>query len=112
MGRTKDLIIRSGFKVYPQEVESALLTHPSILHAAVIGHKINGNEEVIAFIEVDKTNSFSGEELLTYLRERLSPYKIPKKIIQLPSLPLAANGKILKSKLISEIQNNLEVLNV
>jgi acyl-CoA synthetase (AMP-forming)/AMP-acid ligase II len=112
VGRTKDLIIRSGFKVYPQEVESALLTHPSILHAAVIGHKINGNEEVIAFIEVDKTNSFSGEELLTYLRERLSPYKIPKKIIQLPSLPLAANGKILKSKLISEIQNNLELLNV
>jgi len=112
VGRTKDLIIRSGFKVYPQEVESVLLTHPSILHAAVLGHKINGNEEVIAFIEVDKTNSFSLEELLTYLRERLSPYKIPKKIIQLPSLPLAANGKILKSKLNSEIQNNLELLNV
>lgn len=112
VGRTKDLIIKSGFKVYPQEVESALLSHPLVLNAAVVGQKIHGNEEVIAFIETDKTNSITGQDLISYLRERLSPYKIPKKIIRLPSLPLAANGKILKSKLISEIPNNLETLNV
>ena len=103
VGRTKDLIIRSGFKVYPLEVESVLLSHPSVLHAAVVGRPTADNEEVWAFIEPDKQHTLSVEEVTAYLSTQLSPYKRPSKIILMDSLPLAANGKVLKSQLISTI---------
>jgi acyl-CoA synthetase (AMP-forming)/AMP-acid ligase II len=102
VGRTKDVIIRSGFKIYPLEVESALLSNPHVLHAAVLGHAISGNEEVWAFIERDKSCLLSADDISSYLSILLSPYKRPSKIIFLESLPLAANGKVLKSKLIDQ----------
>ena len=102
VGRTKDVIIRSGFKIYPLEVESALLSHPHVLHAAVLGHAISGNEEVWAFIERDKDCLLNADDISSHLSMLLSPYKRPSKIIFLESLPLAANGKVLKSKLIDQ----------
>ena len=103
VGRTSDVIIRSGFKVYPLEVESVLLSHPHILHAAVVGHTISTNEEVWAFIERDKKYSLNTDEVSSYLNAQLSPYKRPSRIIFMESLPLAANGKVLKSKLMDQI---------
>jgi acyl-CoA synthetase (AMP-forming)/AMP-acid ligase II len=102
VGRTSDVIIRSGFKVYPLEVESVLLAHPHILHAAVVGHSISANEEVWAFIERDKEYSLNADEVSSYLSAQLSPYKRPSRIIFMESLPLAANGKVLKSKLMDQ----------
>jgi acyl-CoA synthetase (AMP-forming)/AMP-acid ligase II len=102
VGRTSDVIIRSGFKVYPLEVESVLLAHPHILHAAVVGHSISANEEVWAFIERDKEYSLNADEVSSFLSAQLSPYKRPSRIIFMESLPLAANGKVLKSKLMDQ----------
>jgi acyl-CoA synthetase (AMP-forming)/AMP-acid ligase II len=99
VGRTKDIIIRSGFNVYPLEVELALGTHPDVLHCAVIGRPVKGNEEVVAFVELAHGARATADELKAYLAERLSPYKRPSEIVIMDSLPTAANGKVLKSAL-------------
>jgi acyl-CoA synthetase (AMP-forming)/AMP-acid ligase II len=98
-GRTKDMIIRSGFKVYPLEVESALNTHPAVLHAAVIGRQVPGNEEVLAYVELVSNSTVGAAQLSEYAARLLSPYKRPTQIVIMPALPLAANGKVLKSQL-------------
>ena len=102
VGRTKELIIRSGFNVYPLEVETVLNAHPAVTQAAVVGRDAgdgNGNEEVVAFVELDPRHRVSTEELQQYLAGRLSPYKIPSEIITMQTLPAATTGKILKGQL-------------
>ena len=99
VGRCKELIIRSGFNVYPAEVEQALNAHAAVLHSAVIGRPVQGNEEVLAFVELKPGTSASEQELAAWLRPRLAPYKQPASIRILPALPAAATGKILKHRL-------------
>lgn len=99
VGRTKDVIIRSGFNVYPLEVETALNRHPAVAHSAVVGRAVEGNEEIVAFLELAGSGSELPEDLGSHLRGILSPYKHPTAFVVLPSLPLAANGKVLKSQL-------------
>lgn len=101
VGRKKDVIIRSGFKVNPLEVETILNRHHSIAHSAVIGRKADGNnEDVVAFVELVQPLSALPDDLEQHLRNALSAYKYPNEIIILPSLPLAPNGKVLKNKLL------------
>jgi acyl-CoA synthetase (AMP-forming)/AMP-acid ligase II len=100
VGRKKDVIIRSGFKVNPLEVESILNRHPAIAHSAVIGRSVEGNEEVVAFVELVQSVKDLPSDFEAYLRQSLSPYKHPSEILVLPSLPLAPNGKVLKTKLL------------
>jgi acyl-CoA synthetase (AMP-forming)/AMP-acid ligase II len=100
VGRTKELIIRSGFNVYPLEVETALNAHPGVTQSAVVGRAVaGGNEEVVAFVEPDPQHPPSVQELRDYLAERLSPYKCPSEIVIMTALPAAATGKILKGRL-------------
>ena len=100
VGRTKELIIRSGFNVYPLEVETALNAHPGVTQSAVVGRAVaGGNEEVVAFVETDPQHPPSVQELRDYLAERLSPYKCPSEIVIMTALPAAATGKILKGQL-------------
>ncbi len=99
VGRTKELIIRSGFNVYPPEVEAALNSHPAITHSAVVGRTVPGNEEVIAFVELRPKTSATATEIAVYLRPLLAPYKQPAEIHIVPTLPVAANGKVLKHRL-------------
>ena len=99
VGRTKDIIIRSGFKVYPLEVEAVLNAHPAVLHAAVVGRSVSGNEEVIAYVELASNSTVDARQLTQYAAQALSPYKRPSHIVIMPALPLAANGKVLKSQL-------------
>ena len=105
VGRTKELIIRSGFNVYPVEVEAALNSHPAVTQSAVVGRQVaDGNEEVVAFVELDPAQTVSDEALRAHLAERLSPYKVPSRIVVLPVLPAAATGKILKGRLKEQAQ--------
>lgn len=105
VGRTKELIIRSGFNVYPVEVEAAINSHPAVTQSAVVGRQMaDGNEEVVAFVELDPAQTVSNETLHAYLAERLSPYKVPTQIVVMPALPAAATGKILKGKLKEQAQ--------
>ncbi len=105
VGRTKDIIIHSGFNVYPLEVELALSTHPDVLHCAVIGRPVKGNEEVVAFVELAHGAHATAAELKAFLSGRLSPYKRPSQIVIMDSLPTAANGKVLKSALVLPAQD-------
>lgn len=100
VGRTKDLIIRSGFNVYPIEVESVINTHPSVRLSAVVGQPAaDGNEEVIAFVEIKDGEKFDAVALQEYLADRLSPYKRPEKILRVGTIPTTASGKLLKHQL-------------
>jgi long-chain acyl-CoA synthetase len=100
VGRTKELIIRSGFNVYPLEVETVLNAHPAVTQSAVVGRNAaDGNEEVVAFVELDPRHSVTPEELQQYLAGQLSPYKCPSEIIAMKALPAATTGKILKGQL-------------
>lgn len=97
VGRTKELIIRSGFNVFPLEVETALNAHPGVTQSAVVGRVVaDGNEEVIAFVQPDPRRTPPEAELRAWAAERLAPYKRPARIVMLDALPAAANGKVLK----------------
>ena len=98
-GRSKELIIRSGFNVYPLDVETVLNQHPEVVHSAVVGRGREGDEEIVAFVERVPGSQLSAADLSVFAAERLAAYKRPSEIIFLPALPAAANGKILKNRL-------------
>ncbi|MDR5761824.1 AMP-binding protein [Caballeronia sp. LZ035] len=99
VGRCKELIIRSGFNVYPAEVEQILNGHPAVLHSAVIGRRVEGNEEVLAFVELRPGAQCVELELADWTSARLAPYKRPATITILDALPASASGKVLKHRL-------------
>ena len=98
-GRTKELIIRSGFNVYPAEVEAVLSAHDQVVQSAVVGRPVDGNEEVVAFVQLLPGASISAEDLKAYAAQQLTSYKRPTELIVLDALPSASTGKILKHKL-------------
>ena len=96
--RLKDLIIVSGFNVYPNEVEDVLTQHPKIMEAAVIGKPSDKTgEQVCAFITTSET--LSDEEVITHCQQSLTAYKVPKQITIVSELPKSAVGKILRREL-------------
>jgi long-chain acyl-CoA synthetase len=100
VGRAKELIIRSGFNVYPPEVEGVLAAHPDVALAAVLGRKAaDGNEEVVAFLQARPGRSIDCAALQAHAAARLAPYKRPSSYRVLDEMPLAATGKLLKHKL-------------
>jgi acyl-CoA synthetase (AMP-forming)/AMP-acid ligase II len=99
VGRTKELIIRSGFNVYPVEVEAVLGQHPAVAQAAVVGRTVPGNEEVVAFVELRAGAGATAEALRAFAVARLAPYKVPAEIVVMAALPASATGKVLKATL-------------
>jgi acyl-CoA synthetase (AMP-forming)/AMP-acid ligase II len=99
VGRTKELIIRSGFNVYPAEVEAVLNEHPAVVQSAVIGRAVTGNEEVVAFVQLLPGSSAKPADLMAHAAQELAPYKRPCEIIMLDALPAGSTGKILKHRL-------------
>jgi long-chain acyl-CoA synthetase len=99
-GRKRELILRGGYSVFPGEVEAAILTHPAVSEAAVIGvaHAELG-EEVIAFATLRAGATARPDELIVHCRERLAAYKYPRQVVIVDQLPKGATGKILKSRL-------------
>lgn len=107
VGRSKELIIRSGFNVYPPEIEATLIEHSDVVVAAVIGRPVKGNEEIIAFVAVHERSQITEIDLKAYVKERLSPYKQPARVIVAKALPTALTGKILKAKLLETFADEL-----
>jgi long-chain acyl-CoA synthetase len=99
VGRTKEMIIRSGFNVYPAEIEAVLSTHDAVVQCAVVGRQIEGNEEVVAFVQLLKGSKATAQDLLAHATPQLASYKRPSEIILLDVLPATSAGKILKHKL-------------
>lgn len=108
LGRSKELIIHGGFNVYPPEVEAALNDHPRVVQAAVVGRVRDGDEEVLAFVQLADLDDVSEDELRRFVAERLAGYKRPRQFILVKSLPAAPTGKILKHKLIATFADQLD----
>jgi long-chain acyl-CoA synthetase len=98
--RSKDMIIRGGFNVYPREVEEVLMTHEAVSLAAVIGvpHESHG-EEVKAFVILNPGATTTAEELVAWGRAEMAGYKYPRLVEIVTALPMTATGKILKREL-------------
>ncbi|QJQ94386.1 MULTISPECIES: class I adenylate-forming enzyme family protein [Halomonadaceae] len=99
VGRSKELIIRSGFNIYPPDVEAVINEHPDITLSAVVGRQVAGNEEVVAFVQCEPGATLREDELKAFIAERLAPYKRPTQLVLMDVLPATASGKILKGRL-------------
>jgi acyl-CoA synthetase (AMP-forming)/AMP-acid ligase II len=99
VGRTKEMIIRSGFNVYPAEVEAVLSLHKDVVQSAVVGRSVDGNEEIVAFVQLLPGSRTTPDDLMNFVRFQLTSYKRPSEIIVLDALPATSTGKILKHKL-------------
>ncbi len=101
VSRAREIIKRSGFTVYPLEVEQQLAEHPAVRQVGVVGIPTeSGDEQIVAFVEARSPDeTLEPAALMDFVRERLSPYKCPQHVVQLAELPLTANGKIRKQEL-------------
>ncbi len=107
-GRSKELIIRGGFNVYPPEVEAALNDHPNVVQTAVVGRRTEtGDEEVIAFVQLGAVTDVSASELAEFIHDRLTAYKRPSRILTTLALPAASTGKLLKHKMLEHFADQL-----
>ena len=98
--RKKDMIIAGGYNIYPVELDDVLFDHPKILEACTLGvHDGYRGETVKAFVVVKKGETLTEGEIITYCRENLAPYKVPKLIEFIDELPKSAVGKVLRRKL-------------
>ena len=97
--RIKDMILVSGFNVYPNEIEGVITEHPAVLECGVIGvHDISSGEAVKAFV-VKKDATLTEAHLLRFCKERLAAYKVPSHIIFIQALPKTNVGKVLRREL-------------
>ncbi|WP_052487487.1 long-chain-fatty-acid--CoA ligase [Gordoniibacillus kamchatkensis] len=101
--RKKDMIIASGYNIYPREIEEVLFEHPAVKEAAVAGvpDQYRG-ETVKAFVVVKDGASVTAAELETFCRERLAAYKVPRKFEFRAALPKTLVGKVLRRQLLEE----------
>lgn len=99
VGRSKELIIRSGFNVYPIEVETALNSHPEVVYAAVMGRRVPGDEEIVACVELTPGARATLADLQRHAADRLAPYKRPQHVLIVDRMPTSPTGKILKATL-------------
>jgi acyl-CoA synthetase (AMP-forming)/AMP-acid ligase II len=101
VGRTKELIVRFGFNVYPAEVEAALNAHPAVLRSAVVGRPAGGEggEEVVAFVQLSRDSKLTAAELADHAAQQLAPYKRPSQIFFVEAIQVTPTGKIVKDEL-------------
>ncbi|WP_113632009.1 long-chain-fatty-acid--CoA ligase FadD [Pectobacterium peruviense] len=97
--RKKDMILVSGFNVYPTEIEDVISRHPKVSESAVIGVENEVSGEAVKAFVVRRDNSLTKEELITHCRRNLTGYKVPKEIEFCDDLPKSNVGKILRREL-------------
>jgi acyl-CoA synthetase (AMP-forming)/AMP-acid ligase II len=98
--RTSDMIVTGGYNVYPREVEDVLLDHPAIVECAVVSAPDpKWVETVCAFIVPVNGSSLTSQEIDSWVRQRLAPHKVPRRIEWAETLPKSAIGKVLRREL-------------
>ncbi|WP_235298120.1 AMP-binding protein [Portibacter marinus] len=100
--RKKDMILVSGFNVYPNEIEDVLAGHPKVLESAAIGIPSDKSGEVVKAYVVKKDKSLTADEVIAYCRENMTGYKVPKEVEFKDELPKSNVGKIIRRKLREE----------
>jgi len=101
--RMKDMVLVSGFNVYPNEVEDVLAAHPGVLESAVIGLPDEHSGEAVTAFVVRKDQTLTADVLRAYCKENLTGYKVPKQIFFRESLPKTNVGKVLRRALREEV---------
>lgn len=97
--RKKDMILVSGFNVFPNEIENVVSSHPKVLEVAAIGVPDDKSGEVVKIFVVKKDSSLKKEEIIAYCKENLTGYKVPKHVEFRSELPKTNVGKILRREL-------------
>ena len=110
VGRTKELIVRFGFNVYPAEVEAVLNNHPEVVRSAVLGRTVagvDGGEEIIAFVQTAPNSPLTAANMAEHAAQHLAPYKRPSQIVLVPSMPLTPTGKVMKEELAKSLTSKV-----
>ncbi|MFJ2981078.1 MULTISPECIES: long-chain-fatty-acid--CoA ligase FadD2 [unclassified Pseudomonas] len=97
--RKKDMIIVSGFNVYPNEIEDVIMGHPQVANCAAIGVPDDRSGEAVKLFVVAREGGLSVDELKAYCKANFTGYKVPKHIVMRESLPMTPVGKILRREL-------------
>ncbi|ROO36774.1 AMP-binding protein [Salinisphaera orenii] len=97
--RKKDMILVSGFNVYPNEIEDVVAQHPKVLEAACVGIPDDRSGEVVKVFVVKKDDGLTENELIDFCRKELTGYKVPKQVAFIDELPKSNVGKILRKEL-------------
>ncbi len=103
--RKKDMILVSGFNVYPNEVEGVAAKHPGVLEVAAVAQADESSGEVVALFVVKKDPNLTAEALIAFCRTELTGYKVPKHVYFRSELPKTNVGKILRRALRDELRN-------
>lgn len=105
--RIKELIITGGFNVSPTEVEDILVAHPTVAQASVVGLPDDRRgERVVAAIVAAPGESVDAEQIRSYAREHLTPYKVPREIYPVDELPVSLIGKVLRKSVRDRLLND------
>jgi long-chain acyl-CoA synthetase len=102
--RKKDMILVSGFNVYPNEVEGVAVTHPGVLEAAAVAQPDERAGEIVALFVVKKDPALTEEQLIEHCRKSLTGYKVPKRVYFRSELPKTNVGKILRRELKDQLK--------
>jgi long-chain acyl-CoA synthetase len=103
--RKKDMILVSGFNVYPNEVESVAAAHPGVLEVAAVAQPDENSGEIVALFVVKKDPNLTAEALIAFSRKELTGYKVPRHVYFRTELPKTNVGKILRRALRDELRN-------
>jgi len=103
--RKKDMILVSGFNVYPNEVEGVAAEHPGVLEVAAVAQPDENSGEVVALFVVKKDPNLTAEQLIAHCRKSLTGYKVPRHVYFRSELPKTNVGKILRRALRDELRN-------
>jgi len=102
--RKKDMILVSGFNVYPNEIENIVAENPGVLEVAAVAQPDDSSGEAVAIFVVKKDPNLTAEALITYCRANLTGYKVPKHVYFRTELPKSNVGKILRRALRDELR--------
>jgi len=102
--RKKDMILVSGFNVYPNEVEGVAVTHPGVLEVAAVAQPDERAGEVVALFVVKKDPALTEEDLIEHCRKALTGYKVPRRVYFRDELPKTNVGKILRRELRDQLK--------
>lgn len=102
--RKKDMILVSGFNVYPNEVENIIAAHPGVLEVAVIGVPADASGEAVKAFVVKKDANLTEKEIIEHCRKQLTAYKVPRMVEFRNDLPKSNVGKILRKELRAELE--------
>jgi long-chain acyl-CoA synthetase len=102
--RKKDMILVSGFNVYPNEIESVIAAHPGVLEVAAVAQPDEKSGEVVALFVVKKDQALTEQALIDFARQQLTGYKVPRHVHFRAELPKTNVGKILRRALRDELK--------